>query len=307
MSTSNKIVYRILLCDDNPHFLNDLMPLLYESVAECDDFTFDIDYAMHRDKIVSSIRNKTYDLITLDVCYTHTGDTPITVYENLRLAVNDGMYGAELYISDIKDRINTSVTKVLVVSNMSIDVLKRNFNYDSTLDYFCKRDISPAQLANHIYDYFFTNRKSLFNDVFVVYGHNASMHNSVEKHLRQMNICSVDLNHGSSSGLTSFIDLLTNAAKKSQCAIILLSADDIILDIPKMEMKYSARSNVIFKMGLFIGKIGKEKIIVLHEKHETFEFPSDIQGVFYIEYDELKPDLWKNELNRSLRKIGFGV
>lgn len=308
MSSFNKIVYRILLCDDNRHFLNELYSLLYKSVSKCDDFTLNIDIATQRGEIISKIRDNTYDLITLDVCYNNNSNsTPMTYYENLRTLVNDGMYGAELYMKEIKNIIDPALTKVIIVSNLDVDTMRRNFNYDTSLDYFYKRTNSPSVIAKHIVNFFITNKKSLYNDVFVVYGHNTSMRNEVERHLHTLNLCSIDLYHSSTGGLNSFIDSLTDVANSSQCAIILLSADDITLDIQKMKLQYRARPNVIFEMGLFLGKLGKDRILAIHEKHEFFEFPSDIQGVFYIEYDKSKPDSWKTELDRRLRKIGFGV
>lgn len=79
----------------------------------------------------------------------------------------------------------------------------------------------------------------------------------------------------------------------------------IVIDKQHLKMHYRSRQNVILEMGLFAGFLGKDKVIVLYEKHDEFEFPSDINGIAYIEYDSVGK--WKVNLKGELKKIGFSL
>ncbi len=66
---------------------------------------------------------------------------------------------------------------------------------------------------------------------------------------------------------------------------------------------YRARQNVVFEMGYSIGKLGRNKVIALHE--DGVELPSDINGVIYVNYDG--PGAWKLELAKELRASGIEI
>jgi len=72
----------------------------------------------------------------------------------------------------------------------------------------------------------------------------------------------------------------------------------------KMKNKtIAARPNVILEMGYFMGKIGRENIIVLKQK-EVSHYPSDIQGIVYKEYTK-GPGEWRNQIILELKSMGF--
>jgi predicted nucleotide-binding protein len=90
-------------------------------------------------------------------------------------------------------------------------------------------------------------------------------------------------------------------------AVVLLSADDIAYNKnDKFEnASFRARQNVIFELGFFIGKIGRESVVVLHEMVENFEIPSDYNGVLYIPYDS--SGNWKLSIAKELKAIGYKI
>ena len=90
-------------------------------------------------------------------------------------------------------------------------------------------------------------------------------------------------------------------------AIVLLSADDVAFSKnEKVEnASFRARQNVIFELGFFIGKIGRECVVVLHEQVDNFEIPSDYQGVLYIPYDN--SGNWKLSVAKELKAIGYKI
>ena len=83
------------------------------------------------------------------------------------------------------------------------------------------------------------------------------------------------------------------------CAISILTPDDVGRKAKSTKEENRARQNVIFEMGLFMGKIGRQKVIALC--HELITFPSDYNGILYIKLD--KKGKWIDELNRELAAI----
>jgi predicted nucleotide-binding protein len=74
-------------------------------------------------------------------------------------------------------------------------------------------------------------------------------------------------------------------------AVILLTADDVGGPEGK-DLHPRARQNVVFEMGFFYGRLGRERVAVLYEP--TVEKPSDIDGIVYIQLDQA--GAWKTAL-----------
>jgi predicted nucleotide-binding protein len=53
-----------------------------------------------------------------------------------------------------------------------------------------------------------------------------------------------------------------------------------------LDGKYRARQNVIFELGYFVAKLGRENVIALYTEdgENRCEIPSDISGVLYEPY-----------------------
>ena len=84
------------------------------------------------------------------------------------------------------------------------------------------------------------------------------------------------------------------------CAICLFSADDFGREKSFMEEVPRARQNVIFETGFFIGKLGRNHIIILSDKR--VELPSDLNGVVYTDTRD-----WKADVLKELRSIGYNI
>ena len=88
-------------------------------------------------------------------------------------------------------------------------------------------------------------------------------------------------------------------------AIILLSPDEITY--PKeetpIETKYSPNQKVIFELGYFIGRLGKQNVVAIFKKNKSFQIPKDFVGIQLIEY---KMD-WYYELIKVLKDCNFKV
>jgi len=81
----------------------------------------------------------------------------------------------------------------------------------------------------------------------------------------------------------SVLGSLLQALHKSDFGVFVLTPDDIT--IIRDRAKNTARDNVIFELGLFIGHLGKERAyFVVPSGVESLELPSDLAGITYARY-----------------------
>ena len=83
-------------------------------------------------------------------------------------------------------------------------------------------------------------------------------------------------------------------------AVVLLTADDEGSAASSAAMRPRGRQNVIFELGFFFGKLGRDRVAVLLET--SVEEPSDIGGLVYITLDG--GGAWKQALSRELGSAG---
>jgi predicted nucleotide-binding protein len=90
-------------------------------------------------------------------------------------------------------------------------------------------------------------------------------------------------------------------------AIVLLSADDIAYNKNEKPeaAKFRARQNVIFELGYFIGKLGRDRVLALHEQQSDFEIPSDYSGVLFVPFD--RAGKWQFDLVKELKALMINV
>jgi len=88
-------------------------------------------------------------------------------------------------------------------------------------------------------------------------------------------------------------------------AVVLLTGDDRggTIATPFVGQKPRARQNVVFEMGYFIGRLGRNRVCILFRP--GVEIPSDYSGVLYQELDD--KGAWRLELARELKAAGLNV
>ena len=298
MLSCNPFEFKILICDDNKHYIERLREAISVINYKNRNYQLLITSVTSPESFIDLVKSGDYDVIILDTCIKDVIQDPV-VFDYLRGIMHQDYYGPDLYVY-VKEYCPNAL--VFVLSNLPVNISRTEFN-NAEAEYFCKTDTSPAAIANYIKNYFDTQKKRLLNNVFVVYGHNESMRVNVTRYLRRIGIKSLDLMEHSPSGIRTIFDALNSCANAVESAIILLSADDIVVNDRHEFQSYRARQNVIFEMGLFAGILGKDKVIVLYQPDENFEFPSDIIGIYYIAYTD--DNKWKKELRSNLKKIGF--
>lgn len=107
------------------------------------------------------------------------------------------------------------------------------------------------------------------------------------------------------------LDNLVNATLNYDFAIFVFKPDDIT-KIRDMEVR-TVRDNLIFELGLFIGKLGKERVYFLVPRNtDKLHLPSDLLGIEPGRFDYPKNDNdllgalgpFCNKIERKLEKLG---
>ncbi len=141
-----------------------------------------------------------------------------------------------------------------------------------------------------------TLTKEQTNKVFIVHGHNNTLKLEVARFIdKQLKKDTIILHEQASKGKT-VIEKFENYSTVD-FAIALWTNDDVGKAKDNKNLEPRARQNVIFETGFFIGKLGREKVIILHEK--DIEIPSDYSGVVYISIE----GNWKEKLRVEIEEI----
>lgn len=77
-------------------------------------------------------------------------------------------------------------------------------------------------------------------------------------------------------GMT-FIERLVEAVAQFDFAVLVLMAEDVV--ISRDDSFLGPRDNVLFELGLFMGRLGRSRTFVLHERSEQLKLPSDLAGL----------------------------
>jgi hypothetical protein len=73
------------------------------------------------------------------------------------------------------------------------------------------------------------------------------------------------------------LESLMNVLDQFDFAVMVLSPDDLI---ESRQMNFaSPRDNVVFELGLFMGRLGRSRTFIVHERDTTLKIPSDLAGI----------------------------
>jgi predicted nucleotide-binding protein len=139
--------------------------------------------------------------------------------------------------------------------------------------------------------------------VFLVHGHDTGALSTVARFLERLGLDVVVLHEQPNSGRTiieKFIDY-----SDVEYAVVLLTPDDRGgLASDRYEQQRSrARQNVVFELGYFVGKLGRDRVCALYEC--TVEVPSDYSGVVFVPLDAQAG--WRTALASELRAAGVNI
>lgn len=134
--------------------------------------------------------------------------------------------------------------------------------------------------------------------VFIVHGHNGEMKHHVARIVEQQGLEAIILDEQTNNGCKTIIEKLEQHSNVS-AAICLFTADDIGKANKETNYHKRARENVVFETGLFIGKLGRNRIVIIREKE--VDLLSDLQGVVYLNEN------WKFDMLKELKNMGFNI
>jgi hypothetical protein len=80
----------------------------------------------------------------------------------------------------------------------------------------------------------------------------------------------------------TFIESLINGLTGFDFAVLVLTPDD--LTSSRSVETLSPRDNVIFELGLFMGRIGRQRTLLLHQADADLKLPSDLAGLAAVTY-----------------------
>ena len=141
--------------------------------------------------------------------------------------------------------------------------------------------------------------------VFVVYGHDEIARTQLEAMLRRWDVDPIILDQQASSGQT-IIEKLEEYGADVGYAIVLATPDDEGKAVNEESYKFRVRQNVVLELGMFLAKLGRNKVAILLKEDKNFEKPSDIQGLIYIPFQN-KVDEVAINLIRELSRQGINI
>ena len=136
------------------------------------------------------------------------------------------------------------------------------------------------------------------NKVFVVHGHDEALKEKVARLLEKQGLEAIILSERANKGKTIIEKFEENSDVGA--AICLFTGDDIGKEKSETVEKQRARQNVVYEAGYFMGKLGRERVIMLVD--EGIDLPSDLQGVVYTDSES-----WKTEILQELQSIGYAI
>lgn len=125
--------------------------------------------------------------------------------------------------------------------------------------------------------------------VFIVHGRDDYKKYELSDFLHEQGLEPIILHEQVNNGQTIIEKIESNS--DVGCAIILLTPDDEgRLKNSDLPLKTRARQNVIFEAGYFMGKLGRNRTIILSGVEEKL---TDIDGIVYLDINNYKSDLLK--------------
>lgn len=134
--------------------------------------------------------------------------------------------------------------------------------------------------------------------IFIVHGHDDRLKYEISNWLHSLEIEPIILHLQPNAGLSSILGKIEANADVA-AAIVLFTADDKGNAKTEKVLHSRARQNVVFEAGYFVGKLGPEHVIILHEP--SVELPGDLSGIIYTSTDAQ----WKEDIRKELNHMGL--
>ncbi len=106
------------------------------------------------------------------------------------------------------------------------------------------------------------------------------------------------------------LESLLRECELADFAVVVLTPDDVVV---KRDAEVAvARDNCIFELGLFMGKLGRDRAFYAHERNIKLGLPSDLDGLVTLKYAARSDENWDAALSpastlirKAVKKLGF--
>ena len=104
---------------------------------------------------------------------------------------------------------------------------------------------------------------------------------AIELHLHKFADVTIWMNGVFKPGV-SYLQSLMNALDRFDFAVLVLTPDDVL---ERRDDSYSSpRDNVVFELGLFMGRLGVRRTFFVAEEDKNLKLPSDLDGISRLDY-----------------------
>lgn len=168
-----------------------------------------------------------------------------------------------------------------------------------------EEDITLENLTENASNEIKKDRIKFSNKIFIVHGRDEEMKQALARTVEKIDLKPIILHEQPNKGRT-IIEKFEDYSDVN-FAIVLLSPDDIAYpkDKPPEDKEFRARQNVIFELGFFVGKLGREHVFILYREEHNFKFPSDYLGICYTPYDNRGQ--WRFDLIGELKSCKYNI
>lgn len=87
---------------------------------------------------------------------------------------------------------------------------------------------------------------------------------------------------------STFIETLVNSLPRFDFAVLILTGDDLLSSRDAESL--GPRDNVLFELGLFMGRLGRSRTFILHQSNARLKIPSDLSGMTTATYEWPRED-----------------
>lgn len=262
--------------------------------------------------IITTISNRGENEIDLDLSKEQLTERYLNPYEN---GINITLNGKSIKPDDI-ERVKIYVTDLMLIPQIRPKRTARGIGLPISVEgYVTNRgdDITNELILGHPgykkSDHKKENSKRLEilhenKHVFIVHGHDEEMKHAVARSLEKLDLEPIIL-HEQPNKSRTIIKKFEDCSEDIPFAIVLLSPEDKGCEANNFpeSAKFRARQNVILELGYFIGKLGRNNVLVLVKEENDFELPSDILGILFTPFK----NGWEKEMVRELRESGYNV
>ena len=151
------------------------------------------------------------------------------------------------------------------------------------------------------------SNKKTDQKIFVVYGHDRGLRDSLEAMLRRWSLKPLILDELASEGATIIEKLEKYTQDDIKYAVVLATPDDEGRD-PTSDgsLKPRTRQNVVLELGMLLAKLGRKKVAILLKNVQNMERPSDIDGLIYMPFSDSLDEI-KVKLAKEMKKQGIEI